>query len=917
MAAKDFTDFIKDPRGASRRLHVTPQDVRSGEMQDAWDRFIRSWPASGEGYGQTREADLPVEDPRQELVNRYVEALRQNPLPYPRIAAQQRDKAIADRQRAYGEKAPTVKGDFASSLEVLWHALKRDEEAKTMAKTAALGAGIAGGVAAPMMMPAAPVLSGATINALSGLLPNLAFDAPEGVAQDALAGALMGKYSAAGKAGLGALSGLGSYLLSGVPEAEAMAFTGKFLPRFKNMRGDVGHIPLYVNPTSSEIASMWKTARELAREQGSDPAIRLMHDRRSPSDVYAWDGTDTLHKEAADALDRPMHEFTGMTIEPRDDIYKQLEYLRGLKQDTEPPLRFAGGGVVKRGALSLLRGMGALPEAVEGMTYGRSSLPTSVVKPKGGNWLSGSVENALAGLKRSEGFHPDFDVRQTILPDGSRLNEITGEVLPPLTKKDPLNSWIEGPLTKYVKTRMASPEDEVRRLAEQGVLHFTPEWIPEPGMARGIAAQLTGGNFGKELGKSELAKSWEALTDQHLDQNLARDFLYDQKTPYKPGNEWLTKVDQRTPVYGLPSEVPTNLGFNHLIDELSNALNPNSGLPPHLQLTPEAVKNMSMEKAVRRVADINARRAAVQAAANAELANKAMVVREYTENNPKGLRWVELKKQEALPEGWTLKPGEGEYAGHDWFFDPQGKAHNALNDPRNQMLADQLKYEGDAMGHCVGGYCPDVLEGRSRIFSLRDAKGEPHVTVETKNNPWISGEILNNLESGIWDRIVQEGGHYDPKGWLKANKPELLDKLSFPSIVQIKGKANRAPNPEYLPFVQDFVRNSPLGGAWSDVGDLQNAGLTGIGGKYFSEPELRKAYDAAGFSIPFEGLGMDYMDMIARKNLQADRADAAFLKALGFDFTPVQKASGGHVQKQPAPPDSFQGIIAALEQELA
>ena len=56
----------------------------------------------------------------------------------------------------------------------------------------------------------------------------------------------------------------------------------------------------------------------------------------------------------------------------------------------------------------------------------------------------------------------------------------------------------------------------------------------------------------------------------------------------------------------------------------------------------------------------------------------------------------------------------------------------------SKYLGDALKYEGDTMGHCVGGYCPDVLEGHSRIFSLRDAKGEPHVTVETKPTGFVS-----------------------------------------------------------------------------------------------------------------------------------------------------------------------------------
>ena len=71
-------------------------------------------------------------------------------------------------------------------------------------------------------------------------------------------------------------------------------------------------------------------------------------------------------------------------------------------------------------------------------------------------------------------------------------------------------------------------------------------------------------------------------------------------------------------------------------------------------------------------------------------------------------------------------------------------------------------------------------------------------------------DYVNSIRSGNGDyqevarRVLQEKG------------------IDLPSrIVQIKGKQNRAPNPEYLPFVQDFVKS----GQWSDVGDLRNAGL--------------------------------------------------------------------------------------------
>ena len=61
-------------------------------------------------------------------------------------------------------------------------------------------------------------------------------------------------------------------------------------------------------------------------------------------------------------------------------------------------------------------------------------------------------------------------------------------------------------------------------------------------------------------------------------------------------------------------------------------------------------------------------------------------------------------------------------------------------------------------------------------------------------------------------------------------------------IKQIKGKQNKAPNPEYLPYVQDFVRS----GKWSDVGDLSNTGLIGID----RESDMAAAFSKLGKEPP-------------------------------------------------------------------
>jgi hypothetical protein len=166
---------------------------------------------------------------------------------------------------------------------------------------------------------------------------------------------------------------------------------------------------------------------------------------------------------------------------------------------------------------------------------------------------------------------------------------------------------------------------------------------------------------------------------------------------------------------------------------------------------------------------------------------------------------------------------------------------------REGTLADALKYEGETMGHCVGGYCPDVISGKSRIYSLRDASsGKPHATVEVKpGKTWSekSGVFYDNPELETSWRKFSEDASLFGKGlkrpsnyilqypeWLKANDPEMFAKYanvfesSPPSINQIKGPRNAAPSEENLPFVQDFVKS----GKWSDVGDFHNTGLMRI-----------------------------------------------------------------------------------------
>jgi hypothetical protein len=454
-----------------------------------------------------------------------------------------------------------------------------------------------------------------------------------------------------------------------------------------------------------------------------------------------------------------------------------------------------------------------IPEAAQAAGKAATALSglgaLGVVKPKGGNWLAGTVERGLRLFKR-----PD-----RMFQGG---NEITLEQamnwpgLAPVAGRDiAINNWIDTKLGKYVKNEMATPEDPVRALAERGVLHRDTYDLGEPGSA--MREKRSSQGFPEEgMAVSPEAQFWEYLADRAIDPARAADFKYgslDESIPRN--NPWLEKVPDEAAVYSAKG-LQRDLGFEHLIDELRNATDPDSGLPRSLQLSPEKLQKVTVPQAVELVDKINKWRAEQKVAADLKRSQNAATV-EYkayetipgtTEPNQRGLRWVELRKPEVkeLPEGYSVKPmdREGYYAVYEPPSKayPQGRSTGAIGKSPEEAIAnsdfgrnaleESLKYEGEVMGHCVGGYCPDVQEGRSRIYSLRDAKGEPHVTVEVRPGiiePRMNGDV------------------------------KLPDE-----IVQIKGKANRAPKDEYLPFVQDFVRS----GQWSAVGDIRNTGLIEI-----------------------------------------------------------------------------------------
>jgi hypothetical protein len=568
-----------------------------------------------------------------------------------------------------------------------------------------------------------------------------------------------------------------------------------------------------------------------------------------------------------------------------------LQYLSG--PGTSQAKRAADRGAEQAG-MALERGMepvvrgaleqGGLPREMA-LAMGANT-QSNVIKPKNGNWFGTSVPDAMSIYKRNTaaGNNP-ADILQQMqerytpevlanMQEGSRANIL--EQTDTLEKMAALNKWVDSNLTNYVKKQMATPEDPIRKLAEEGIIHIPTE---EVGINRYRAPRHRELYEGEQLGQSEAAKAWEDASDVAI--NAPKVEILQAKN-FLDRNPWIKDLPMEQRVYALNSPASSSqeisgLGFDHIMDVLRQDLV--SG-----RIRPEQLNKVSMEQAVRRTYEYDQEMAKEMRRVALERQEGFPVQKEY----PEGYKWIELTKpkyevlEENLPAGYSLRKSDDAYENQKWQVvdekglpaaeyvranfnskvgDPKLKAlENFFDKKSNKQLKDALDYEGKAMGHCVGSYCDEVSEGNKKIYTLRDKKGEPHVTIEVvpsddaqafyeANKKWLDQPVIRreldlmqdpDLDIPLSEQYVTAARKLLTESGIQFNEPTPIP----PVIKQIKGKQNRAPKDEYLPYVQDFVRS----GNWTDVRDLSNTGL--LQPYEVIGSEALKALKAKGIQIP-------------------------------------------------------------------
>jgi len=462
-----------------------------------------------------------------------------------------------------------------------------------------------------------------------------------------------------------------------------------------------------------------------------------------------------------------------------------------------------------------------------------------IIKPKGGNWLD------------AYGRTPEKSASEFIRHDDSAE----------------MRDWLQQKLGKYIQNEMATPEDPVRRIAEgwpdkrdvlisqqqskipklqdllakyeQDVelppevlanriantnrdiggiqekiseleiynpLHYKPRYPDEFDIDDVMAKREEADYPAEGIAKTGLGKLWEHYADENIKPIKVYNVNEWNKEMIKEKNPWLKKLNDEDQVY--LTDTMTGLGFRDLAYELRNATHPNSDLPDFLRIDPAKLSRVSMPQAVEHVANINAWRDAERLK---EGRNAATVM--HKEYPDQGLSWMQMR----MPE----------------------------NQDRDALQA-ALKFEGDTMGHCVGQYCDEVGGGKSNIYSLRDRRGEPHVTIETKPEKesdyyYDLHNSMRNNSTDDFNNVFLKASDYNeanPHLSFDESRNKVMREIYGPpkeKIVQIKGKQNAAPTAKYMPAVHDFVRSKD----WSSVGDLDNTYLYDLS-QPFLNPELQE-----------------------------------------------------------------------------
>ncbi len=268
-----------------------------------------------------------------------------------------------------------------------------------------------------------------------------------------------------------------------------------------------------------------------------------------------------------------------------------------------------------------------------------------------------------------------------------------------------LKNWTNTKLRKFILNEMGSKNDSVRLAADEG---FTLG----PGDYEKLADDAISQNT--QTAGTYLNRYNMFMDDDFIslgDGTPMRESAMGQKVvKLVEENPWLSKVPPETVIRDIDEFALTdNLNFRHMIDEITNAMDPNTSLPRQLQISPKDLKKISMRQMVEKISKINDWRMKEAD----KIGKKELLDNIANTNTIIDLPDFDLSFVDKKGGGWVEMP--------DAASDSGGRVCTTI---------------GKAGGWCTQGaeMAKSYGSGDNKLIALLDGEGRPHVQLNLKTN---------------------------------------------------------------------------------------------------------------------------------------------------------------------------------------
>jgi len=532
-----------------------------------------------------------------------------------------------------------------------------------------------------------------------------------------------------------------------------------------------------------------------------------------------------------------------------------------------------GAGFVNPVPIAAKGGQAAEMLAKDFKAYNQALGPAGAayaVKPKGGSFV---------GHETASGQF--IDSVDELIQSGELMPETRSELKILMQSRNALNDWMQTKLARYIRSDMATENDQFVKATDQGKKLHLHENIDERLAPMNVGHTRVMEGFPKEgFAKTELGKKVEAQIDSSIfPQAVGSMDTYE----LHPTARKLLDTDPASRVYQPGYNLSERMQFPKMIEGMEDMLSTDKNfkaygefstpIPEEYHLTPEKLQGLSPVQASEKVALFN--------------------------------QWRENERQKQAAQ----------------YLDKYGNTYKKYDNGRKWIAMDDLAEEPRQaelvqQAGCLGGWCTKdethALEngsGDNRLHILFDEKSVPRVQLTVTKTTPIADDFITQMDIHEFGRFEKNHGDVNYlTSWQIEGTPEYQAwaraQDNSERITEIKGQFNardleKDPNShKYLKEVQDFIKSKD----WRAVANLEGIGMVDL--------------DAFMYKIS-SGLNRDQVNqlrevvkslndgsMYANKN----EGEAILIKAYQlfrpppnrFVAAPPGRATGGMVERQPS-----------------